>query len=122
MKSKRKEMVDVIKTKRTTIKKLKIGDAVMIIWVDITSHSGWHLVENPKHFPMLEIKSMGFVIDKTKDQISISHTYDNMGRCDTPFSFPLGCIKRTYLLDGLGFDYGSTKTMDNPNCIPGSQY
>ena len=109
-----------IKTKKISIGKAKIGDAVVLIWVDITSHDGWHDIQNPNHFPLVEMKSMGYVVDKTKELLTISHTHDNLGQCDTPFSLPAGCIRAIYLMEGLGFEWGKTNNMNRPNCVPKS--
>ncbi len=65
-------------------------DAVKIVWRDIVTWSGWNqeLIDAGLDVP-LEITTLGYVVRKTKDQVTISDTTPEIGNITV---FPRGCI------------------------------
>jgi hypothetical protein len=74
---------------------------VIIKWVDITSWVGWNdeLYEENRDVPT-PFKTIGFLIRKAKDRITISDTWPEVGNLTT---FPLGCVQEVIELSCDGF-------------------
>lgn len=64
---------------------------VLIKWVDIVSWSGWNeeLVSNDEDQPA-NFTSVGFILKQTKDKLTVSDTYPEIGAVTT---YPMGCVK-----------------------------
>lgn len=70
---------------------------VVVKWVDITSWVGWNdeLYDAEEDLPT-PFKTIGFLVRKTKDRLTISDTWPEIGNLTT---FPTGCITEVINLD-----------------------
>lgn len=71
-------------------KKQRNSQPVLIRWLDIMSWPGWNdeLLENGEDEPG-EFLTLGYIINETKDKITISDTENEIGNVTT---FPRGCV------------------------------
>ena len=71
-------------------KKKRDPQPVLIRWLDIMSWPGWNeaLLENGEDEPG-EFLTLGYIINETKDKITISDTQNEIGNVTT---FPRGCV------------------------------
>lgn len=78
-------------------KKYKQGQALHVVWKDITSNNGWHDPQS-KHY-LLEIESVGLYLKKDKETLSItqSHSLEDHHIAET-LTIPWSCIKKVKLL------------------------
>ena len=71
---------------------------VLVEWVDITTYSDRHPLGNiPKYAKLTLVKTVGILIEKTKEMIVIAHQVYDIPYVETYASeftaIPLGCIK-----------------------------
>ena len=70
--------------------KVKRNKPVIVKWVDITSWTGWNdeLIEQNLDEPTL-LYTVGYIVRKTKDKLTITDTYPDIGAVVT---FPIVCV------------------------------
>lgn len=74
------------------IPKIKLGDLVVIEWVDSKSAMGWSYNPHTKRTPGY-IKSIGFVVQGNDECVTITTSLDDRGASIDDFSIPNGCIR-----------------------------
>jgi hypothetical protein len=66
---------------------------VEVLWEDITSNTGWHEPKEILHYKPLEIKTVGYLINKDKKYLKLGHTVSEDN--DSDFTIiPVGVIKK----------------------------
>lgn len=72
-------------------RKPRIGDEVRVKWHDARSWQGWFR-RGKVQVELAEAETIGFLIARDKNGISISGTIAEGRRCSDSLDIPLGCI------------------------------
>ncbi len=72
---------------------------VMLVWVDPTVRGGWKTPEEAEKAAVCECISVGFLIRRTRDQVTIANSLGAGEACyGEPFTLPKACVRKLIYL------------------------
>jgi hypothetical protein len=79
------------------------GTAIILEWDDTKSRLGWSYRHNKTPHEVGHIRSIGYLVDSSKECITITNSMDAKGSSLDDLSIPVGCITNlTVLPDEFG--------------------
>ena len=82
------------KRQKVKFKQYKSGDLLIVHWRDITSHDGWMDEEQAANMSLLDIMSVGWLINQDDELIRITNTFQLETSVKNCVSIPEAVIEK----------------------------
>lgn len=80
--------------------KARLGDLVVVDWVDSCSNSGWR-TKDEAAFPVSECRTVGWLLKRTNEKICLHGEESDLDAVGMRETIPAGCVRRIRVVRGF---------------------